>query len=307
MARKSQIPIALLPLAALALLSLIWGYNWVVMKVAIADCPPLLFAALRVWVSVLVLIPLMLWLKRPLAMPPARYIIPFGLLQTTGFVGLALWALEYGGAGKTAILVYMMPIWLIVFAWPVLGERLHGLQWPALALALLGMVAILRPWNFSENWIGSLLALLSGILWAASALWQKRYAPPGLDLFNGTLWQTAFGGFGLVLLALLIDPLEFHWTPLFVGALLYNAIPGTAIAYFIWAYALQKLPSGIAGMGTLAVPLIGVIAAWLQLGERPGDWEAIGMAGIFIALVLVSWQHLRPRNREDVILPTGQE
>jgi drug/metabolite transporter (DMT)-like permease len=93
-------PVTLWPLAALALLSIIWGYNWVVMKVAISDCPPLLFATLRVWLSVIVLIPLIIWLKRPLRMPSARYIIPFGLLQTTGFIGLALWALEYGGAGK---------------------------------------------------------------------------------------------------------------------------------------------------------------------------------------------------------------
>lgn len=304
---SSKAPVALLPLFALALLSIIWGYNWVVMKVAIRDCPPLLFATLRVWVSVLALVLLMLAMKRPLGMPPPRYIIPFGLLQTTGFIGLALWALEYGGAGKTAILVYMMPIWLIVFAWPVLGERLHGLQWPALILALLGLVAILKPWSFSGTWIGSFIALLSGILWAASAIWQKRFAPPHLDLFSSTLWQTIFGGLGLIVLTLCIDPLQIHWTPMFVGALLYNAIPGTALAYFLWAYALQKLPSGIAGMGTLAAPLIGVIAAWLQLGERPGDWEAVGMIGIFIALALVSWQHLRPRQPADIVLPTGQE
>ncbi|MDA8181870.1 DMT family transporter [Acidithiobacillus ferriphilus] len=307
--RKSteRAQVALLPFAALALLSLIWGYNWVVMKVALTDCPPLLFAALRVWGSVLVLIPLMLWMKRPLAMPSARYIIPFGLLQTTGFIGLAMWALEYGGAGKIAILVYMMPIWLIVFAWPILGERLHGLQWPALALALLGLTAILQPWNFSGQWTGSLLALLSGILWAASALWQKRHAPPGLDLLNSTLWQAAFGGLGLTVIALWIDPLEVHWTPLFIGTLLYNVLPGTALAYFLWAYVLQELPSSIAGMGTLAVPLIGVVAAWLQLGEQPSDWEAIGIIGILIALALVSWQHLHPRHGDDILLPTGQE
>jgi drug/metabolite transporter (DMT)-like permease len=60
-------------------------------------------------------------------------------------------------------------------------------------------------------------------------------------------------------------------------------------------------------MGTLAVPLIGVAAAWLQLGKQPSDWEAIGIIGIFVALALVSWQHLRPRNGDDIILPTGQE
>ncbi|QQD71943.1 DMT family transporter [Acidithiobacillus ferrivorans] len=295
----------LLPLAAVVLLSLIWGYNWVVMKVAISDCGPLLFAALRVWLSVLVLIPLLLVMKRPMAMPPARYVIPFGLLQTTGFVGFALWALEYGGAGRTAVLVYMMPIWFMLMAWQALGERLSGIAWLALALALLGLLAILKPWDFSGNWRGTLLALLAGIFWAASAIWQKRHAPPGQDLFTVTLWQTAIGGLGLALMAGIVDPLTIHWTPAFIGALLYNALPGTALAYFLWAYALQNLPSGIAGMGTLLVPLIGVAAAWLQLGERPGIWESAGMVVIFMALALVSWQHLRSDAREPT--PTPQE
>ncbi len=294
-----------LPMAALALLSLIWGYNWVVMKVALVDCPPLLFAALRVLVGVAVLFPLLILLKRPLAMPPWRFILPLGLLQTTGFVGFTLWALEYGGAGKTAILVYMMPIWLILFAWPVLHERVHGLQWPALALALLGLLCILEPWHYHGQLLGSLLALLAGISWAASALWQKRHAPHHLDLLHVTTWQMAFGGLALILLALLMDPLTIHWTPTFVGALIYNAVPGNALAWLLWTYALHKLPSGIAGMGTLAAPLIGVLAAWAQLGERPGDWEGIGMAAIFLALALVSWQHLRPR--EDLPLPAAQE
>lgn len=298
------------PLAAVALLSIIWGYNWVVMKVAITYCPPLLFATLRVWLGAVALFPLIIWMKRPLRMPSARYIIPFGLLQSTGFIGLALWALEYSGAGKAAILVYMMPIWLIVFAWPLLGEKLHGLQWPAVVLALVGLIAILKPWSLGGDWIGSVIALASGILWAASALWQKRYAPPDMDLFNSILWQTIFGGFGLLGMTVCLEPLTIHWTPVFVGAWLYNGIPGTALAYFLWAYALQKLPSGIAGMGTLAAPPISVFFAWLQLDETPGGWESVGMICIVFALALASWQHLRPREPREqntAILPEGLE
>ncbi|MHB1565782.1 MAG: DMT family transporter [Acidiferrobacter sp.] len=171
----------LLPVLALGLLTLIWGYNWVVMKTALVDCPPLLFAALRVLFGALALVPVLLVMKRPLAPPPMSYIVPLGLLQSTGFVGFALWALAYSGAGPTAILVYMMPLWFMLLAWPLLGERVRGWQWPALVLALVGLVCILEPWHQHGHAVGTVLALLSGLFWAASSVWQKKRAPEGLD------------------------------------------------------------------------------------------------------------------------------
>lgn len=294
-----------MPVSALGLLSLIWGYNWVVMKMALVDCPPLLFAALRVLGGAVVLLPLLRALGRPLAVPSLRYILPLGLLQSTGFVGFTLWALEYGGAGKTAILVYMMPIWLILFAWPLLGDRIHGLQWPALFLAFGGLFFILEPWHFHGRLQGTVMALLSGFCWAASALWQKRMSPPGTDLLNSTAWQMLFGGIVLGVVAVIVDPVSIHWTPRLMEALVYNAVLGNALAWILWGYALHRLPSGVAGMGTLLAPLVGVLASWGQLGERPGSGEAAGMVLIFLSLVLVSWQHLRPK--EEMPIPSPQE
>lgn len=285
-----------LPLIALGLLSLIWGYNWVIMKMALTDSPPLVFAALRVVCGAAALFVLLIFLRRPLRMPPARYVIPLGLLQTTGFVGFSIWALDHAGAGKTAILVYMMPVWLMVFAWPILHERIHGRQWLVLLLALVGLVFILEPWRIHGHLLGTLLAILGGVFWAASTLWQKKRAPVGLDLLNVTAWQMAWGGTLLTIMAVGLEPLHVHWTPLFIGALFYNAIPGSAVALLLWGYAVASLPSGIAGMATLVTPLIGVLAAWLQLGERPGLWEASGMAVIFLALMLITWHHLRIQN-----------
>ena len=78
------------------------------------------------------------------------------------------------------------------------------------------------------------------------------------------------------------------WSSSFVAALLYNVIPGNAIAWFLWLYVLEKLPAGIAGMGSLAIPLVGVISARLQLGERPGLSETTGMLLIGLALLILS-------------------
>ncbi len=291
------------PFVAIFILALIWGYNWVVMKVALTDSPPLFFAALRLLVAASVLFPMMVLLHRPLRLPPLPYIIPYGLIQSSAFIGLSLLALEYGGAGKTAILVYMMPIWLMLLAWPLLGERLHRLQGMAVLLAGLGLLAILRPWDFHGPWKAPIFAILAGFSWAVSAIWHKRYAPPGQDMVNATFWQALIGGGVLVVLAALTEPARIHWSPEFLLALAYNAIPGTAVAYLLWTFALHRLPSGIAGIATLLAPPVGIVTAWAQLGERPGPWETAGMAAILASLALASWQHLRPGDRSTHFPP----
>ncbi len=301
--RFTQVP-SLLPLLSIFLLSLIWGYNWVVMKTALRDCPPLLFAAMRVLGGTVVLFLILRLMRRPLAPPPITVILPLGLLQSTGFVGCTLWALEYGGAGKTAILVYMMPLWLVLLAAPLLGERIRGLQVPALALAFLGLLLILDPWHL-QGGKGMILALLSGIFWASSAVWQKKHPSPGFDLLDVTAWQMLFGGIALLIIALVMDPLRIHWTIGLAGALFYNAVPGNALAWILWAYALHRLPSGMAGMGTLLAPAVGILAAWIQLGERPGPMEGAGMGLILLGTILVTLQHFR--GQEEPPFSSAQE
>lgn len=294
----------LYPALALFFLSLIWGYNWVVMKGALADCPPLLFAALRVLGGAVVLFAILRAMGRPLRMPPLTYVFPLGLLQSTGFVGCTLWALEYGSAGKTAILVYMMPIWLVLLSSVFLGERIRGLEKPALGLSLVGLLLILDPLNIKGG-TGLLLAVLSGIFWALSAVWQKRFGSPAFDILDVTAWQMVLGGVVILGLALLVDPWSIHWTTGLTLAFLYNAVPGNALAWILWAYALHRLPSGVAGMGTLLAPAVGILASWGQLGERP-DWlEGSGMTLIFVSMALVIAEHMR--DHETIEFSEAQE
>ena len=62
------------------------------------------------------------------------------------------WALHGEGAGKTAILTYTMPFWLLLMAWVFLGERLKGFQWVAVAVALAGLILVLAPWEMKGGW-----------------------------------------------------------------------------------------------------------------------------------------------------------
>ena len=91
----------------------------------------------------------------------------------------------------------------------------------------------------------------------------------------------------------LVPSAPIQWNAALIGALLYNVIPGAAIAYLLWIFALSRLPAGTAGLGTLANPVVGVLAAWVQLGEVPDLTEAIGMRLIVVALALNALQAMQ--------------
>jgi drug/metabolite transporter (DMT)-like permease len=276
--------------AALILLALIWGYNWVVMKIALQYCGPFTFAALRSMLGALALFPLLPF-KGGTAAPPKAMggIILLGLFQTAGFLGFTFWALVEGGAGKTAVLVYTMPFWVLILARLFLGERIRRLQWPAILLSLAGLLMIFEPWQGRKGFFPEVLAVIAGITWAASVIIAKQLMKrEKIPLLQLTAWQMLFGAVPLVIVAFIIREGPVNWSVPFIAALVYNVIPGNAVAWFLWLYVLEKLPAGVAGMGSLAIPLVGVVSAWLQLGERPGPFEAVGMLLIGLALLIFS-------------------
>jgi len=291
---RSQVPAVL----ALIALAAIWGYNWVVMKVAVQYSPPFDLAALRALLGALSLFLVMFWLRKSIWPKEILETFLLGSLQTSGLIGLSTWALVSGGAGKTSVLLYTMPFWVLVLAWPILGERIQGVQWIAAILALSGLLFILAPLNLNSDLGSKGLALLSGISWAMSVIVAKRLRQKtNLDLLSLTAWQMLFGSIPLVVIALLLPSLPIVWSSSFIGALIYNVIPGSAVAWLLWLYVLSRLSAGVASLGMLSNPVVGVLTAWVQLGERPGLAESLGMLLIGSALVLLSVQGLK-HNRQ---------
>jgi drug/metabolite transporter (DMT)-like permease len=284
---------AYLPFAALVLLALVWGYNWVVMKVAMQYAEPFTFAALRTFVGAIFMFALVAALRRPLRPVALGLTAVFGLLQTGAFVGLAMWAVDIGGAGKTSVLAYTMPFWLLLLAWPLLGEPVRGFQWASVVLALAGLVFVLGPWNLT-GLRSSLLALGAGFCWALSSVvvkvLRRRHQ---VDLLSLIAWQGLIGSIPLVVIALLTATTPPVWSGSFIAAFAFNILPANALAWVLWLYILHSLPTGTAGISSLAVPVVGVLAAWIQLGEQPGALEAVGMGLIVVALAILTVREVR--------------
>ncbi len=274
---------------ALIALSSIWGYNWVVMKECLKYSGVYDFAALRTGIAAVSLFALLLWKRRPLRPKAVGMTILLGFLSTTLCIGLVTLALATGGVGKTAILVYIMPFWVLLMAWPILAERVRGVQWVPIVLAFIGLMIILEPWHLQSSFLSKLFAVLAGVAWALSTIMTKIMNRENTyDLFSLTAWQMLLGALPLILLALIVPERPVHWTPYFIVGLLFCSVVSQALAILLWFFVLSELPAGVASLGTLATPVIGTIAASIELGERPSVPEAWGMLLIIIALSLLS-------------------
>lgn len=274
---------------ALAALSLIWGYNWVVMKIATQYAPPIEFAAFRLLGGAAVLFGVMLAMRKPLR---PQYLWPYiwiGVFQSGGFVALATWAVLEAGAGKVAVLSYTMPLWVAICGWPLLGERLRPLQIVSILVAMCGIVLIMDLGHAHASLFADGIAVAAGVSWAIGVIMTKRLQMRhDVDVYGLTTWQLLFGGIAVGVVALLVPEHATQWTPVYIGALAYNIIGASSLGYLLFIFVLRNLPARDASMGTLLNPIVGIIAAWLQLGEAPSMMESVGMGLIVLSLAALA-------------------
>ncbi len=269
--------------AALVVLALVWGYTWVAIKIATHDASPYVVAGMRLGIATLILFAMLALTGRSLRPTPFVPTLILGLLQTTGWTLLQTFAVSIGGAGKSAVLGYTMPFWTALLAWPFLGERVTRLRWLALALAAVGLAFVIAPLD-PHAFIADGLAIAAGISWAASTVYAKRLrAAHEVELLSLTAWQLLWGTLPLLVLMLLF-PAPIRWTPSFIATMAFMSVGGGALGWFLWMFILSRLPAGVASIASLATPVVGVLAAALQLHEIPPPAQLGGMALIVVAL-----------------------
>lgn len=286
----------LLPLG-LFVLSVTWGYTWVLAKQALGFAPPFAFAAERCVGGAMALFLALKLVGRPLKLVAPLPTLAIGLSQVAGFMLFQNWALVEGGPGKTAVLIFTMPIWTLLLGWPILGERVRGKQWLAAVSTLLGLLLIIEPWNMHTSLFSKFLGVMAALCWAIGTVLVKRLrARQAVDLLALTAWQMLIGAVPLVLLAVIVPEHPTQWTGSYIGILVFMSIVSTAFCWWLWITLLDRVPAWEASLSVLGTPVVAIVSSRILLGEafQPSEMAGIALIGTGLALLsLFGWMASR--------------
>ena len=274
----------------LAVTSAGWGINWPAMKLLLRDWPPLFARGIAGIAAALILACVALRIGERIAVPRKL----FGRLAVAAFVNVFAWmgfttlCLQWLTAGQGALLVYTMPLWARLLAWPVLGRPPRGRDVAGLALCVIGLAALFGGGSGTlgaDRLPGVAFALAAAILFALGTIVLK---PLGLPPFAAVAWQLTLGCAPMIVLGVVfehprLDALtQVGWT-----VMAYMTVVPMGICYLTWFAALRRLPPETASVATLLTPIIGVSAAALVLGEPFGIKEMLALALTISGLALV--------------------
>ena len=276
------------PLIALGLMTVLWGCGWTVLKIGLIDAEPFKFTALRMSLSAIFLLLVLAFSGRPFLPTRVPELIILGIIQTSFLFTLSTCAVDQGSSGRVAFLVYTMPFFTLILARLLLAERIRGLQWIAIFLAFLGLLAILEPWKQSLTSEGGFLGVAAGAVWAISVIMVKKIQDKEpIDMISMTAWQMTFGSVPLIFFVSFVDENPITWSIRFILVLAFIAIVITGLGWLLLVYALERLEAGSASLITLATPVVAISTSTLLLNENPNNTEIAGMTLITAALLFL--------------------
>jgi O-acetylserine/cysteine efflux transporter len=282
-------------LLALAVV-VVWGTNFVVIKLALAHLPPLLFATLRFTFA---LLPAAFFLKRPQV--PWRNLAAYGVLIGLGQFGVLYMAMQHDiSPGLASLVVQVQAFFTIGLSMWLTGERVKGFQVAALLLATAGLGVILLHTDRSTTPLGLGLTLVAAASWAGGNMVQR--STPGVNSLAYVVWASLFSIPPLLALSLIFEgwPAISHglaqadavtW-----GAVLWQSVGNTLFGYAAWGWLLARHPAATISPLAFFVPVFGMAASAALLGEPMQGWKLMAGGLVLGGLALnMFWPILRRR------------
>jgi drug/metabolite transporter (DMT)-like permease len=277
----------------LAITSVGWGFNWPVTKYLLGELPPLTLRGVTGVIGACLLAALALARGQSLKVSPKLWprLMLAALLNVTGWMVLMGLALLWLPASEAALIAYTMPVWASMLAWPVLGERPTLLRSISLVMAFAGLAAIMGGNGItasSAKLPGIIMALAGAIGFALGTVLAKKLPLP-LPPIPAAAWQIGLGCFPVAAAGLLIETTHLEAvTQLGWWLLIYSTVIQFCVAYVSWFAALERLPASVAAIGTMAVPVIGVVASALALHEPLGIPQIVALLFTLTGVVLAT-------------------
>ncbi len=271
-------------LLLLCVVVLAWGFTWIVNKLLLDYMTPIWAAAARSIVGTAALLALGLALRR-VAWPVKAdipVILSVGLLHMGAFAALVSLGMLYVPAGRSAVLAYTTPLWVIPGAWLFLGEPVRRARRAGLVLGLLGVLVIFNPlafdWSNRDALYGNGLILLAALCWAANIVYVRahRWVTPPFEL---ALWQALLASAALCIVAYAAEGApRVAWDADLGWLLGYAGVFGIAVAHWAAVNVNRSLPAGVTAIGLLGVPVFGLLCSAVVLHEPVNASLLTGMA-----------------------------
>ncbi|GAB5445782.1 EamA family transporter [Gymnodinialimonas sp.] len=280
---------SLMPPRDLALVLLVivaWGSNFTAMKMVLEELPPLLFVGLRF----AILIPLIFFFPRPASW---KAIIAVGLLVNMGQFGFLFSAMRADvTAGLASLILQSQAPLTILLAAVFFKERVSPPQIAGVALACLGVAGFGVAGGGNITLVGLGLVLCGALCWASGNLVFRRL--PGVNMAALFIWSSLIPPIPMLALSLALEgPAPFATIAAMSlsgwAGVVYVAVISTIIGYSIWGALLSRHPAAQVTPFALGIPVVGLLTAWIVLGETVGAWEAVSglviLTGITLAVL----------------------
>lgn len=306
MSDKAAPSVAFSPAVARLLLVgvvILWGANWPVMKVGLQSMPPVWFAAARMTLGAASLFALLAVIGR-LKLPTRRdlaVVFTVGGLQMAAFLVLVNFALQHVEAGRSAVLAYTTPLWVTPAAMLLLGETMNRRKLLGLCLGLGGVAVLFNPlgfdWASRDALVGNALLLAAAFSWSLAILHVRvhRWDSSPLQLAP---WQMVLAAVPLALLSWVSEDWSaIRWSGELGVILAYNGPLATAFCFWAVVSVNRALPATTTSLSLLAVPVAGVLASAVFLGEALTPTLVGGLILILAGTVLVNLADIRREGR----------
>ena len=274
-----------------------WGLNWTVVKLTLEYMTPLWLAAFRSGLAAVVLFFVMLSTNN--LRIPKRGDMPvvcsIALLHMTAFTALMVLGIQFVPAGRSIVLGYTTPIWVIPAAVLLLHERLTTPRIAGMAMGFAGLVVMFNPlafdWNDERALLGNGLILLSALCWAISIIHTRAHKWISTP-FELVFWEVLLASAALTLLACVFEGIpQVRWSVRLALLLAYGSVVSVALAYWAMAMVNRSLPAMTTSLGVLATPVVGLLCSMVVLGEDFSLALLVGLALIIGGIVLgIAWR-----------------
>jgi O-acetylserine/cysteine efflux transporter len=274
-----------------------WGINFVVIDAGLNHFPPLLFVALR---FTFVALPAVFFVGRPQV--GVRWVLLVGLFLGVGQFGFLFVGIDRGmPAGLASLVLQAQALFTVLFAVLLLHERPRGRQVAGMAIASLGLAVIAVGRASAVPVLAVVLTLAAAASWGVANI-ATRVAQPrnGLRL---VVWSSLVPPVPLAILSLIFEGPDADRAALTsldlagVAALAYIVVFASLLGYGIWNTLLHRYPASTVAPFSLLVPVVGIAAAWVTLGEVPGVAELLGAVAVLAGLLLLSTTSSRATRR----------